>query len=480
MINRQDNAITKQVLNQRGSLLGVALIAIVVFSVIGAALISTVTGQYAITNRSVFTANALLVAEAGIEESLHELNQDDDFGGYTEPRTFFDNEQQGRGVFETTIEETADTNARDIVSIGRVHHPKTDELVNERTIKVTVVGTGSDGYSVHTGPGGLILGGSANITNSDVFVNGKITMNGAARIGTASQPVDVQVAHQSCPTNANPGPNYPQVCTTGQPISLQWSTYIYGSVCATGQTSYGPNPSHNILPGSGGQGLVLGCNASPVKTPTYNRAEHIANMTTTANSNSIDYNCSQWRNPDGFSRTWPANLRLNGNVSAASSCDLVITGDVYITGDLNIGGAARIRVADSVGNDRPVVVVDGNITSAGSGQMIANSSGTGIHFISFRSNAPCNPSCTEITGTNLKNTQNLETVNVGGAANLPGMIFQSYWGRISIAGSGNVGAVAGQTIDMSGAGTITFGTELSSGERSWTISSYQVVQSGDD
>jgi hypothetical protein len=93
---------------------------------------------------------------------------------------------------------------------------------------------------------------------------------------------------------------------------------------------------------------------------------------------------------------------------------------VYITGNLDIGGAATIRVADSVGTRRPVVVVDGTINSAGSGQIIANSSGTGIHFISFRSNAPCNPNCTSISGTELRNTQNLQTVNVGGAANLPG------------------------------------------------------------
>lgn len=462
-------------LDQRGSLLGVALIAIVVFGIIGAALISTVTGQYAITNRSVFTANALLVAEAGIEESLHELNQDDDFAGYTTERVFFDNQEQGRGIFETTVENTADTNAKVITSNGRVYHPKTDELVNQRTIKVTVVGTGSSGYSVHTGPGGLILGGSASITNSDVFVNGRITMNGAATIGTASQPVDVRVAHQACPAGATPGPSFPQVCTTGQPISLQWSTYIYGSVCATGQTSYGPNPSHNILPGSGGQGLILGCTAPPVTPPTYSRSTHISNVATTGGSNDIDYNCTQWRNPDGFSRTWPADLRLNGNVNLASSCDLTITGDVYITGNLNIGGAARIRVADSVGTDRPVVIVDGNIISGGSGQIIANSSGTGIHFISFRSNAPCNPDCTTITGTDLRNTQNLETVRVGGAANLPGMIFQSYWSKITVTGSGNIGAAAGQTVDMSGAGTVTFGTELSSGERSWTISSYQII-----
>lgn len=460
-------------LNQKGTLLGVALIALIVFSTIGAGLIMFTTTQYTTTHRSVFTTNTLLVAEAGIEESIFRLNQDDNFSGSSEPQIFFDNEQQGRGEFESVVEEMEDTNAKTIIATARVYRHGTDDLVNTRKIKVTVVGTGSEGYSVHTGPGGLILGGSASITNSDVYVNGTLQMSGAAKIGTPSQPVDVRVAHQACPSGNNPGPTYPQTCTTGQPIALQWSTHIYGSVCATGQTYYGPDPAGNILPGNGGQGLMLGCVAPPVSPPTYDRAAHVGRMAVNANPNDVNYNCTQWRNPDGFTRTWPADIRLNGNVSIASSCNLTITGDVYITGNLDIGGAATLRVADSVGGRRPVIVVDGNINSAGSGQIIANSAGTGIHFISFRSNAACNPNCTTITGSELKNTQNLQTVNVGGAANLPGMIFQSYWGRITVAGSGNVGAALGQTVDLSGAGTVTFGTQLSSGARSWTISSYQ-------
>jgi hypothetical protein len=160
-------------------------------------------------------------------------------------------------------------------------------------------------------------------------------------------------------------------------------------------------------------------------------------------------------------------------VSIGSSCDITINGNAYITGDLSIGGASKIRVSNSVGTNRPVVMVDGKITVNGSAQMIANDSGTGIQFISFKSAASCGANCTTITGTDLKNSQNLETVLVNGGVNLPGMIFQAYWGKATIGGSGSIGAAAGQTVDMSGAGTVTFGTELSSGVRTWTITSYQ-------
>jgi len=192
-------------------------------------------------------------------------------------------------------------------------------------------------------------------------------------------------------------------------------------------------------------------------------------MTTAAASNSNTYTCQSWP----FDRTWPANLRLNGNVSIASSCNVTISGNAYITGNLSIGGASRITVADSVGTTRPVIVVDGTITVGGSAQIVANSSGTGIQFISFRSNASCNPNCTNLTGNDLKNSQNQLTVDVGGAVNLPGMIFQAYWGRARLAGSGSVGSIIGQTVDLSGAGTVVFGTSLSSGVSTWAVTSYQ-------
>lgn len=472
---KQVQKLTKQ---QNGMMLVSIMIIASVLILISFSIANLTISQYSISNKKVYNSNALMVAEAGIEQSVKQINEDSNFVGYSTDQVFFDNANQGKGTFTTTItDDPSDTNAKIITSTSKIaRYNRPANIISSHVVKVTIVGTGSTGYSVHSGPGGLILGGSSNITNSDVYVNGTITLNGAAKIGTYAQPLNVKVANQACPTGASPGPTYPQVCTSGQPISTAWSTAIYGTVCATHQTSNNypsNNPSGNILPGSTGLGLQLGCIAPPVTTPSYDKASQVSAVTTTVAGNNINYNCSQWKNPGGFVRTWPANIKLTGNVSWSSSCDLTITGDAYITGNLNIGGAAKIRVADSVGNDRPVVIVDGTITTGGSAQMIANASGTGIHFISFKSSGSCNPNCVNLTGNDLKTSQNQTTVNVGGAANLPGMIFQSYWGKIVLGGSGNMGSAIGQTIDMSGAGTITFGTALSSGDKTWTITSYQ-------
>lgn len=458
-------------LDSAGSFMAAALLITVIITAIGVSLTEIVVTQYSHTKRSTFVANSLLVAEAGIEKSLAEMNNDENFTGFSTPQEFFSSENQGKGTYTSVVENLGSESTKVITSTGKVYRLNDlNNPVSTRVVKVTIVGTESEGYSVFTGPGGLLMSGSANITNSDVYVNGFITLSGAAKIGTFNQPVNVNVAHMSCPPGSAPGSSYPLVCGSGQgqPISLAYSTNIYGTVCATNQTSVGPN--NNIQGGSTGLGLQVGCVAPVVSQPDYDRAAHIASVTTTANANSSTYQCNGVRTP-----TLVSNLRLNGNYSTGGSCTATLSGNLYITGDLTIGGASKLKVAESAGTTRPVVLVDGTINVGGSAQLIANSQGTGIQFISFKSSASCNPGCTSVTGNELKTSQNLLTVDVGGAANLPGMIFQAYWGKVRIAGSGNVGAAIGQTVDLNGAGTVTFGTKLATGNKIWTVTSYQQV-----
>ena len=445
------------------------MIAISALMIVGFALISSTASQYTLTSNNTYRDNALLTAEAGVEKSIQQLNSNDNFTGYSTAQQFFNNADQGLGTYTVTVaNDPNNANGRVITSIGKVYnYYNTSNLVSTRIVRVTAVGTGSKGYSVYSGPGGLILGGSAAITNSSVYVNGTIKLTGAAKIGTASQPLTVDAANIACPSGSSPGSSYPELCTSSEPISMAWSTNIYGTVCATGQTSTGPN--NNIQGGNGGAGLKPGCTAPSVSTPTYDRSAQIAAVTTTASGTDNDYTCQSWP----FNRTWPGNLELTGNVNIASSCNIDVKGNVYITGNLTIGGASKITVDDSAGTTRPVIIVDGTINVGGSAQLIANSSGTGIEFISFKSTASCNPNCTSLSGNDLKTSSGTTTVSIGGATSLPGMVFDAYWGKIKVAGSGNVGSAIGQTVDMSGAGTVTFGTTLSSGARTWTISSYQ-------
>lgn len=445
-----------------------AVVMILFLTALGTAIAALVGVQYQHTRRESFDQNAQLVAEAGIEQSVNQLNANDAFAGYTSPQTFFNNSTQGYGTFTSTVTTNADGTSRTIISIGQVYRSSTSTTPYiTRKIKVTAVGTGSSGYSVFSGPGGIILSGSANITNSQVYTSGGISMSGHARIGTYANPVQVDVANDQCPSGSSPGPTYPQVCSDGtQPLTFTGNATIYGSVCATGQTSSG-----NVQGGSTGSGLKPGCTTPVYSPPSYNRQAQISAVTTTASGNDNTYICKN----SPFTRSWPSNLELTGDVTIGSSCTVTVTGNVYITGNLNIGGSSQFIVSSAAGATRPVIIVDGTITIGGSSSMVANASGTGIEFISFESTAPCNPNCTTVTGNDLKNSQSLQTISVGGSAKVPGMIFDAYWSEVTLGGSGSMGAAAGQTVNLSGAGTIVFGQTLSSGSKTWSITSYQPI-----
>jgi len=458
--------------NDNGWLLISALVMMIFLTALGLAISQYVAIEYQDTSMEEYTQNAQLTAEAGIEQTVNELNTNSSFTGYSSPQQFFDNSVQGVGYFTTSITNNASNNSKTIVSTSTVYQTIAQNTTPiSQSIKVTVAQTQSSGYSVLSGPGGLILNGSANIENSSVYVGGSITLTGATQIGSYNSPLTVDVGNDSCPTGSDPGPTYPTVCDNGtQPISLDYSTKIYGSVCATGQTSTGPN--NNIQGGSTGQGLEAGCTAPVAHPPTYNRPAQIDAVTTTASASDSQYDCS-----GNKSITWPSNLELTGNVTVGNSCKLTIDGNVYITGSLTIDGAARVTVANSAGTTQPVIMTNGVISVGGSAQMLDNSDETGIDFISFDSTDSCTTSttdyCSSLTGNELQQSQTLQTIYVGGAVKVPGMIFDAYWGEVTISGSGSVGAATGQTVDLDGAGSVVFGTQLNSNSGTWTITSYE-------
>jgi hypothetical protein len=116
-------------------------------------------------------------------------------------------------------------------------------------------------------------------------------------------------------------------------------------------------------------------------------------------------------------------------------------------------------------------MVDGTIGTSGNISLIANSSGSGIDFVSFK-NSTGNPAAT-VTGNDLKTSQSLQTITLAGGGNMPGMVFDAYWSKVYLGGNGQMGAAIGQTVELAGNGTVIFGTKISSGSKTWAISSYQ-------
>lgn len=310
-------------------------------------------------------------------------------------------------------------------------------------------GLGSPGLMV--GPGGLNMY-DARVQGGDVYVKGKVTLGFSAEMGTSSwawwlggTPVNLNVANVACGS----GSSYPQPCGSGsQPVNASASfARITGRVCAKDQTD-----STNIVSATGGSGLIAGCVPPDADQPLFDKSSFVNSMTGTAPGSVAS--CS------GGNATLGGNTTYTTDISMTFFCKVSITGNAYVTGNITTNTAAELRVAESVGRVRPIIVVNGRINLS-SARILPNSYGTTPYFISFYSaDSGCStsPTCTIITPAKLKETLD----NYSGASapvytyntTASGTSVYAYFGEANIEFHSTVGAVAGQRVRMASFATI--------------------------
>jgi len=465
--------------DERGITLITVLIVTLILTTVGLSLASLSVKQLVRTQNKTFTADAQLVSEAGIEQTLAQMNDSGSLAGYPSEQQFFNDSAQGRGTYQTVVSSGTGQNEKVITSTGRVYRQnQSTNPISTRITKVSVVGTSSTGYSVLIGPGGLTMDGGANITNSSVYVGGSLSMTGGVYIGTSSQPLSVSIGNRGCVDSSG---NYPATSPcTGQPLSATNGTHIYdSSICAAGLTTNPGNAISNPQPS---------CDPGATTMPTYDRAGQIAAVATTITSTDNTIGCTGWLSGapnNGFGRTWPANLQITNSSSNAysisSSCYITLSGNTYITGTggLTVSGGAHIVVPDSAGTTRPVIMVDGPITFQSGATIVENKYGTSVQFISYcaksTSSATCSVPSTAPTGTTLFNDAKQTTITVTGGGQAPGALFYAMYGGVTISGGGTMGAVIGQSLHLTGGANVVFGSNLAVDKQTWTIRSYQRV-----
>jgi hypothetical protein len=431
---------------------------------VGLSLVDVVMGQYRRTTENLFATNALLAAEAGIEKNVYSINETGSFTGLPEEE-FYNNAEQGTASFATTV-----TNASEgeyiITSTGRAYN-QAGNLVKERKVRVTIVGTQSLVPNVYAGAGGLILSGGVNVSNTDIYVEGFIRLdNSSASIGSPSDIKEIKARNVWCYV----GGIYPTSCPAGtQPITINNNAEIYGHVCANGQTD-----DTNIFNASGGSGLDTGCPVFPILNPyLYDRDAHIAAMDS-SKSYPPSNNIVRCGNNDNTN--WLAGTTITGDITINSnSCQLTISGDIYIQGDLDLS-KGNVRVADGL-TTRPVVLVDGMIHTRNNLQILANDNNLGARFISYKCRTDLDAAangCNNISDLSLYNSREETTIEAKSSNGAIGSIFQAYWGKVDISASGTIASAVGQAVELSGNGSVVFGDTLSSEVLSiWTIRSYQ-------
>lgn len=455
--------------NQRGSVLLAFVIMLPFLILIGSYYIDLSVSSFSLARRGQLQTHAQVSADAGVDYAMQQINLNDSWAGTGGEVQLMPTTNGVRTTYDVTVADTG-TDEKTISSTGRSYRNSSTTPESSITVEAILRPVSSGEYSVVSGVGGLIMSNNSKILGGDVLINGKVTLSNSAQIGLSTNPVTLEVAHYTCPPGSSPGSSYPRYCNSGedgQPISLSNSARIYGTVKAnnqtsgTGMSSPGLQTPHCLV--SGGTPSGPNCiTAQPL--PPHDRDAQKAAVSTTLTGGAAG--CSSG------TKSWPANLKITGDVSISNSCKLTVNGNVWITGRLTVSNSADMIVANSLGTTRPVVMVDGTKADfVNSAELKSNTSNTGFMIINYMSDAACSPDCPDVTGNDLYNSRNDERIELSNSSEGPNTIFYARWTKVKVSNSGQIGALVGQTVDISNSGTITFGTSTGTGTSFWVIDS---------
>jgi hypothetical protein len=307
-----------------------ALVFLGIFVTTSAAYLNSTTGFSRSARYDVESAQALALAEAGMEKAVYELNQNTSYSGEA-------NTSVGPGVFTITVSNINST-SKQITATGYVPNSS-----NPRATRIVKANVGIDNavisfnYGVQSGMGGFRLDNSSSITGN-VYSNGSIIGSNqnyiygdvisagasglvygihatssvyAHTIGNASANtiIDRNAYHATTKVNTAVSgtsyPNSPDQATTSLPISDaqigEWET-----LAAAGGTATCTSGSYNISSGN--------VNLGPIKIP-------------------CDLNIS--------------------NTSVVT-----IYGHIWVTGNIIIQNSAIVKMAPSLGAESVAIIAD--------------------------------------------------------------------------------------------------------------------------
>ena len=169
-------------LNQHGQIILFAMVFMAIMLMLSTVLASMSSLHSGAERQTVARAQALSIAEAGLDKAIYQINQDANFTGEN-------NVVLGEGTFSTVI-STIDSNHKQIISTGRVTYK--NGAVAERqasviaSIDLTVI---NFQFGVQAGYGGLSMDNNSRV-NGNIYANGNIsgvgTITGDASVAAGS------------------------------------------------------------------------------------------------------------------------------------------------------------------------------------------------------------------------------------------------------------------------------------------------------
>jgi hypothetical protein len=430
--------------------------------------------------RTMFDTGALYAAESGVDNAVYQLTSSG--GTYTGTTSCpvtgtsgatqtFNDTVKGKGTYQTCVAAGTIAHEYIIYSVGKVYKTSTaSSPIATRKLKVVVMGNPVGAYAVQTGPGGLIMSNSATVSQGPISVGGFLTMSNSATIGSTSSPIPLSVANYRCPQGGSGAGSFPRACNTNEypnPITINSSqNHIYGSVIANDQQNQYSTQITNT-------GIIATSGATMPTLPTYDR---VAQVNAVANNlTGAQASCSG----NGTTVTWPANVKITGNVTMTQSCKVIVSGNAWVTGSFAMSNSSVIQTGASVAT-QPTIMVDGagGVTTQQTATVATNATNIGMEFITFYSTNACTTSttggyCETLTASDLYNSQTIQTISIGNQGAASGSVFYAKYTEVSLGQAGSIGALLGQTINLAQSGNIVFTSTVSTGNYAYSVSYYE-------
>jgi len=185
---------------QNGQIMVLVLALIGIGLLITGAMLSLMSGNYFFASQNLKTNQALTLAEAGIDQTIKQINANPNYTGTSAPVSL------NTGQFEVTVIALADPNKKEVTATAYV--PTKTNPIATKTVRVMVAATPNEEsvsfhYAIQSGSMGITVGGNSNV-KGNLFSNANIDVNSSSAkvegdafaVGTISQQKPGQITGQ--------------------------------------------------------------------------------------------------------------------------------------------------------------------------------------------------------------------------------------------------------------------------------------------
>ena len=411
----------------RGQIILLALVFFAISLSIAAALTSYVVTYSQSERRAVAQTQALLLAEAGIEQAAYQLNINPSYTGET-------NTALGNGTFTVAV-TSIDGATKQITATGYVAGPLGVTVYKQIRTKVSKNASWvTFYYGTQAGQGGLIMANNSGLIGN-LYANGNVTgSNGAYITGDAYVASSTGTITNMCIGGSGSG------CTASTPVGRA-NAHTVNSSTVTG-----------TLYCQSGSGNNKACNTSQADPPYEDLPIDDANIT-------------QWKNDAAAGTVINGNYtinsgsvtlgptKINGNLIIGGSAVVTLANTVWVTGNITFsgsGGGAQVKLSNTYGSQSGIIIADG-VISLGNNVTFQNS-GTSGSYIMILSTS----SCDEGTSASPCNSKN--AIDVSNNASI--IIANAQKGTVSFANNASVKEVVGYKIRLKNNVVIQYGSGL--------------------